>query len=41
MTTREVAKLMGLKHPQEVLRIEEAALEKIAKLMRQAMSLES
>jgi len=40
MTTREVAKQMGINHPQTVLRIEEQALEKIARALRQAVSLD-
>ena len=39
MTTREVAKQLGISHPQTVLRIEEQALEKIARAMRLAVSL--
>jgi len=41
MTTREVAKQLGISHPQTVLRIEEQALEKIARALRQSMALES
>ncbi len=40
MTAREAAKQLGLRHPQEVLRIEEAALEKVARRLRQMMSLD-
>jgi hypothetical protein len=34
MTTRQVAKELGLKHPQKVLRLEEQALEKVARGLR-------
>lgn len=40
MTTREVAKQLGISHPQTVLRIEEQALEKIAKALRQSVLLD-
>ena len=34
MTTRRVAEQLGLNHPQKVLRIEEQALEKVARTVR-------
>jgi len=40
MTTREVAKQLGISHPQTVLRIEEQALEKIARRLRQVLTLD-